>query len=619
MTRGGFKAATTDEAQIERWWTETPNANIGAQPPPGYVVIDVDPRNGGLETWGTLEREYEIPPTLTAITGGSGAHLWFKTENAVASPGKGIDVKSSTGYVLVPPSVHASGQTYEWDGGFDFSSVADAPAWLPSTRARVERETDESMVLPIPKPVIEATAALLAPYWVDGRQSWTLPFFGYLLTCGWGEEDRVALVETLGGDKLEKYVDLARRVTSMDGPGKEAMAWANWDVIEHEIRRTLTAFTSETFADAIPELKPSPTPGFTSFASTRPRAVKFVIKELELGGDVRPGLITGSPNGGKTPLMLYLALCVVFGKPFLGFLPQRTGNVLFAFFEGSQNLILLRLLRMARGMGIKDHELQAAYESGAITLLYTNGGPVTGAQEIETLHRLCKEKQFALGVVDTLTSSLDGATDINTTQARGPLVVLSKLTELTGVPWLVTAHSPKSSGEDVFKTLGSITIAGAADTIHLIERGGDKTKFTFSCARAVTHASAPVCFQFTDSKDVDFELETSYALHLETISAEELAAAQMEATIEAEREKRALKQRLAEDRFREVEQSYTESVCALLNQRPGITHKEILASIGAPDLTNPMLGMIISKLEKTGRLKNEDEAEVDDYNLGVRV
>ena len=41
---GGFKAATRDAEQIRRWWTETPDANIGVATGKvsGISVVDVD-------------------------------------------------------------------------------------------------------------------------------------------------------------------------------------------------------------------------------------------------------------------------------------------------------------------------------------------------------------------------------------------------------------------------------------------------------------------------------------------------------------------------------------------------------------------------------------------------
>jgi len=56
-TEHGHLDATTDPAQIRRWWTAWPDANIGiATGPSGLIVIDVDDREGrhGTDVWRVL-------------------------------------------------------------------------------------------------------------------------------------------------------------------------------------------------------------------------------------------------------------------------------------------------------------------------------------------------------------------------------------------------------------------------------------------------------------------------------------------------------------------------------------------------------------------------------------
>jgi hypothetical protein len=585
--KSGLHNATTNEKELSEFWASFPDANVGCVVPKGYAVVDIDPRNGGDVVWATLENEYAWWDTLCAETGGGGYHLWAKTDSDLESPGKGIDIKQGgMGYVIVEPSIHASGKKYEWVGGFDLETVLEAPQWLKAKASRVIRDNDEVNTLPVPDSVVEAVAKLLEPRWRDDRQAWALPFFGYLAMCGWNVDTRLLLVELLGGDKQDKYRDVATRAVSMDGPGHVALAWPEWSLLETTIRQPLDQFITDSFAQAVPEIT-KPVPGFSAFGSTKPRAVEFVIKELELGGDVRPGLLTGLPNGGKTPLCLHLALCVAFNKPFLGFVPSKTGPVLMTFFEGSQNLVLLRMLRMARALGISDDELENAYKDGRLTLLYSDGGPMTGATESEAIHALCQQKKFALGIVDTLTSALDPSIDIHTIQARGPLVVLSRITELTGVPFIVTAHTPKT-GDAVFKTLGSTAIAGAADTIHALDKGADKTQFVLTHERAIVNAAAPIFFQFQDSPEPDFELGASFALGVSVLDRKEAQENAEEKEIVEARKKRAIKNAVKQDAEEELIATVSERVFAVLDVPRSMTDVTKIINI-PPRVSRPVL------------------------------
>ncbi|MBA3293906.1 MAG: bifunctional DNA primase/polymerase [Geodermatophilaceae bacterium] len=127
----GVLDATVDPEQIRNWWTRYRGANIGARVPDGLLVLDVDPRNGG--DLAALEFGNEpLPETLTCWSGrgDGGRHLYFRWSGGPISSRRlppGIDVKISTGYCLVPPSVHpATGLPYRWE----HHEIAVLPTWL---------------------------------------------------------------------------------------------------------------------------------------------------------------------------------------------------------------------------------------------------------------------------------------------------------------------------------------------------------------------------------------------------------------------------------------------------------------------------------------------------------
>lgn len=117
----GVHDATDDIDTIRAWWQRNPDANIGlACGPSGIFVVDIDPKNGGDAAWnkftgGVLAPEYD---TVRSRTGSKGMHLFFEapeiSKNTASRIGPGIDTRGVGGYVVIPPSRHASGLSYEW-------------------------------------------------------------------------------------------------------------------------------------------------------------------------------------------------------------------------------------------------------------------------------------------------------------------------------------------------------------------------------------------------------------------------------------------------------------------------------------------------------------------------
>jgi putative DNA primase/helicase len=136
-TARGVLEATTDHATIDAWARRWPGCNWGMALD-GLVVIDCDPRNGGDTTASIIEQQHGAwPDTATARTGGGGWHRLYRTRDGITYTGNklgpGIDTKTGAGaYIVVEPSIHASGKPYEWIDGTDPYLVppAIAPDWL---------------------------------------------------------------------------------------------------------------------------------------------------------------------------------------------------------------------------------------------------------------------------------------------------------------------------------------------------------------------------------------------------------------------------------------------------------------------------------------------------------
>lgn len=138
----GVLDASNDPHQIRAWWTAYPGSNIAVRVPAGLVVVDTDPRKPKIGEWDALVAEKGLPDTLTVASGrgDGGLHRYFahpggKVSTAALKKAMGwtpgecpVDLKTSSGYVVVPPSIHpASGEPYRW---VSTARPAELPPWL---------------------------------------------------------------------------------------------------------------------------------------------------------------------------------------------------------------------------------------------------------------------------------------------------------------------------------------------------------------------------------------------------------------------------------------------------------------------------------------------------------
>jgi hypothetical protein len=118
-TRHGHDDATTDIKKIKLWKWETANIGIATGGVSNLLVMDIDSRNGGNETFDRLQAELgELPPCPVVATGGGGRHLYLRYPGVPLGDQKsapGINIKTDGGLVVAPPSKHFSGSVYKWE------------------------------------------------------------------------------------------------------------------------------------------------------------------------------------------------------------------------------------------------------------------------------------------------------------------------------------------------------------------------------------------------------------------------------------------------------------------------------------------------------------------------
>ena len=94
-----------------------PALNFVIIPHDDWIVYDIDPRNGGLESYQKL-KEY-FGRTFKVATGGGGFHYYYRLpqdfDKSLRKDLKGyygIDIKTSTGCLVAPESTHPNGKMY---------------------------------------------------------------------------------------------------------------------------------------------------------------------------------------------------------------------------------------------------------------------------------------------------------------------------------------------------------------------------------------------------------------------------------------------------------------------------------------------------------------------------
>jgi hypothetical protein len=117
LTWHGGKDATTNPAQLARWWQRWPQANLGLATGVVFDALDIDGPAGLAalrELAATARLRLEGP---LVATGGGGWHCWFQPTGLGCRPPRGlphVNWRGLGGTVLAPPSRHATGGTYRW-------------------------------------------------------------------------------------------------------------------------------------------------------------------------------------------------------------------------------------------------------------------------------------------------------------------------------------------------------------------------------------------------------------------------------------------------------------------------------------------------------------------------
>jgi hypothetical protein len=111
------KGATCDPVEVRRLWSRWPNSGIGCATGPSKLVVFDGDGVRGLEHFKRLSggERWQAPVARTS----RGAHAFFAAPDGApvptsSDPDTKLDVRATGGFVVLAPSPHASGITYQW-------------------------------------------------------------------------------------------------------------------------------------------------------------------------------------------------------------------------------------------------------------------------------------------------------------------------------------------------------------------------------------------------------------------------------------------------------------------------------------------------------------------------
>jgi hypothetical protein len=433
--------ASVDPETIAKWWQRVPLAGVGiALAQSGLVAVDVDPRNGGTDTFDALQVKHgSLRSDVMAFTGGGGEHHVFVVPHGhqVTLPGTlgpGIDLKAN-GYIVVEPTVHPSGVSYVWEGSsspLDGVAPSPLPDWLRSLRVDLSPRARQPGDNPVdPRQARDAREALYVLD-ADDHESWIHAGMA-LHSTGWGEPAYAMWCAWAQQSQKFDSTEHRKRWASFHTDGDRSIrlsfifaqaqkaGWANPSARIEEAQAT----TRDTagLVLTVGELH--------ARASAVSWAVKGVISEQGLG------FVYGATGTFKSFVVLDYALHRAYGMKWMGRRTKQSIPVYLAAEGGTGLMRRIEAWHKARGMDWRKCPMRVVIVP---LTLRTESSTLRAAIEAEGLHP-------GDVVIDTMSQTFTGNENSNDEVADFLRVLGSELRDGLGCTVTVVHHTGHSATE----------------------------------------------------------------------------------------------------------------------------------------------------------------------------
>jgi hypothetical protein len=450
--------ASTDPVQIDRWWQQWPDANIGTVTgvQSGVLVFDVDPRNGGDQSYKQLQ--IEIPDAFADLlevrTGSGGVHLYFECRNHIPSRANirpGIDIKADGGYVVAPPSRHISGSRYRF-----VSIDGMVPRPLPKALLDLILGDAQAHAFSENPPKVEIDALRLSdPIKVllrDGkpkgeRSEAIFAVTRALIKAGHSDDEIMAVL-----------MDPANRLS--EKPRVKGLAWLTGEVKRAHAKpdQSDTSIT-QPGGNHVLICRPA--------SEIQPEPIRWLwTQRIALG---KISLIAGQPGLGKSQITTYLTAVTSSGANWPTGEPCSAGDALILSAEDDPADTIRPRLEASGATLDRVHIVYAVRDKRGDRLFNLRHDLAA----LET--KLKANTAIKLVIIDPISAYLGGIDSHNNSEVRGLLAPLARMAANHGVAVVCVTHLNKGSSADksssadpLTRVIGSMAFGATVRTAFII-------------------------------------------------------------------------------------------------------------------------------------------------------
>lgn len=437
--------------EVERWWDDHPDHNIGMNPEAnGLVVLDLDLYKPECD-WDRV-----VEPTMLVHSASGGEHHYFE-DNGQRFPGKfnaynGVDIKHR-GVVVLPPSRFENGE-YHW--GND-EPAAELPSWMP-TRAAVK-------VDPMAAALLSASRGSDVPRLIEvvkqakntlaDREAWLAVGHGLHFEA-WGtpyeEEAR------------EAFIQWSRRWDgSDDADTLEVDAIKMWDHAAAPDEVLFSGRKPMTGGSVMHYLRPKPpeipmvdlndgeyvTIDGNQLLQAELPDIDWIIDDMIPAGDLIS--IAGPSGVGKTRYIALLIACMLTGRTDLMGLPAANRPVSTLYFaneeKGEDLQRRIKAAMHANGLVGGKRSWVRGKDAGRVRFLTQDQGMlVPNLELLDAIVDKVKKDDIELVIFDPF-NTLGGEEENSASSVDQIITCFQYIAQHTGAAVMFIHHTPKDRSE----------------------------------------------------------------------------------------------------------------------------------------------------------------------------